>query len=174
MYLDDVDPGPGSVRNKADRKRMLKRSTATRRKPRKDAGGSPGSSWTASTPSEGARGYDPAQVEQWFLNRKDCTGGRGVRPRAQISKQSRGPDDAPVIEPGSTIVIGVDGARYQDAIAAVACDVKTDHIWELAIIRRRAPAVGCRVRARLCVRGRRGPAGVRDFTTSGARAAIRT
>lgn len=139
VYLDDVDPGPGSVRNKADRKRMLKKvygDSAT--KPRKDAEWEP---WIEldriDAECEALVEYDPAQVEQWFLNRKIAQEGAAFDP-AQITKQSRGPDNAPVIEPGSTIVIGVDGARYQDAIAAVACDVKTGHIWELAIIERPA------------------------------------
>jgi hypothetical protein len=37
---------------------------------------------------------------------------------------------------GATIVIGVDGARHDDALAIVACEVETGYMWPLDIIER--------------------------------------
>jgi hypothetical protein len=61
VYLDDVDPGPGSVRNKADRRRMLRKVY--------------GDSWWVDLDRIDGEivallNRDPAQAERWFLNRK--------------------------------------------------------------------------------------------------------
>jgi hypothetical protein len=72
VYHDDADAGSGSIRNKADRRRMLKKvygDAAT--KPRPDAEWEP---WIDLDRIDGEiealLEYDPAQAERWFLNRK--------------------------------------------------------------------------------------------------------
>jgi hypothetical protein len=83
VYHDDADPGPGSIRNKAERRRMLKKvygDAAT--KPRPDA---PWEPWIDLDRIDGEiealLEYDPAQAERWFLNRKLASEGASVRLR---------------------------------------------------------------------------------------------
>jgi hypothetical protein len=134
VYHNDVDPGPGSVRNKADRRRMLRKvygDAAT--KPRPDAEWEP---WIDLDRIDGEiealLEYDPAQAERWFLNRKLAQSGTAfdiVRFR-ELRRAKWYPPR------GSIIVIGVDGARFEDALAIIATDVKTGFQWPLEIIER--------------------------------------
>jgi hypothetical protein len=37
------------------------------------------------------------------------------------------------VPPGELIVLGADGARYDDDLAIVACEVRTGHMWPVGI-----------------------------------------
>lgn len=134
VYLDDVDPGPGSVRNKADRRRMLKKvygDSAT--KPRKDAEWEP---WVDLDRIDGEIEalieYDPAQAERWFLNRKLAGEAAAFDFKAFLACEKPG-----YMPPaGAAIVLGVDGARYDDAVAVVGTEVKTGFQWVVKVIER--------------------------------------
>lgn len=130
VYHDDVDPGPGSVKNKQERRRMLKRvygDSAT--KPRSDAEWDP---WIDLDRIDGEiealLEHDPAQAERWFLNRKLAQTGAAFDIEAWNANAT-----PKTIAEHSTITIGVDGARVDDALAIVACDVKSGYIWPLDI-----------------------------------------
>jgi hypothetical protein len=134
VHHDDADPGPGSIRNKADRRRMLRKvygDAAT--KPRADA---PWEPWIDLDRIDGEiealLEHDPAQAERWFLNRKLATEGAAFD--LERFKSLKRPGFLP--PRGSIIVIGVDGARHHDALALVATDVKTGFQWPLEIIER--------------------------------------
>jgi hypothetical protein len=120
VYRDDVDPGPGSVHNKADRRRML----------RKVYGGS----WWVDRDRIDAEivdllPRDPAQAERWFLNRKRAEAGAAF----DLGRWREATNRCYQPEAGATITIGVDGARHDDALAIVATEVVTGHQWPLGI-----------------------------------------
>lgn len=123
VYHDDVDPGAGSVRNKAERRRMLKKVY--------------GDSWWVNLDRIDAEivallDRDPAQAERWFLNRK-IAGEDAVFDGEHwdgLAKLEYEP------EAGSLVVVGVDGARFDDALAIVATEVQTGFQWPLEIIER--------------------------------------
>jgi hypothetical protein len=131
VYLDDVDPGPGSVRSKTDRRRMLKKvygDAAT--KPRPDAEWEP---WIDLDRIDGEiealLEFDAAQAERWFLNRKLASEGAAFDFEKFLTKARK--RKAP--PKGAPVVIGVDGALNDDALAVVACEVKTGFVWPLGI-----------------------------------------
>lgn len=119
VYFDDVEAGEGSIRNKVDRRRMLKRVY--------------GDSWWVDLDrieSEIAAllPRDPAQAERFFLNRKRASEDSAFSPE-QVAKLGKPRATAA----GSLIVIGVDGARFVDALAMVATEVQTGYQWPLGI-----------------------------------------
>jgi hypothetical protein len=128
VLIDDVDPGPGSIRNKAERRRMLRRVY--------------GDSWWVDLERiDGeiqallARG-EVAQAEQFFLNRKragEDTAFEGATLEARADLEH-------VVDPEGLVVIGVDGARFADALAIVATEVATGFQWPLGIWERPAEA----------------------------------
>jgi len=121
VYFDDVDPGEGSVRNKADRRRMIKRVYGD-------------SWWVDSERIDGeiqallARG-EAAQAERFFLNRKEAGETRALQP-SMIDKRIRRDYVPP---DGALVTIGVDGARFVDALAIVGTEVDTGHQWPIGI-----------------------------------------
>jgi hypothetical protein len=130
VYHDDVEPGSGSVRNKTDRRRMLKRvygDSAT--KPRPDAEWTP---WVdidrIDSEIVALLEHDAAQAERWFLNRKMA--GESAAFDLDLFKRLGDPHE---VADGSVIVIGVDGARFRDALAIVATDVVTGYQWVIGI-----------------------------------------
>lgn len=122
VLRDDADPGAGSVRNKADRRRMMKKVY--------------GDSWWVDLDRidgeiQALLQRDPAQAERFFLNRK-----RASEDAAFDGDRWDGLASEYEAEPGSLIVIGVDGARFADALAVIATEVETGHQWPLAIVER--------------------------------------
>jgi hypothetical protein len=122
VLVDDAEPPPGSVRNKRERRRVLQAVYGD-------------SYWVdldrIEIEVEALLEHDPAQAERFFLNRNLASEGAAFD-FEQWKRQAK-PQKVPH---GATIVIGIDGARYDDACAAVACDVKTGYIWPLAIVER--------------------------------------
>ncbi len=72
---------------------------------------------------------DAAQAERFFGNRYVAGSGAAF----DHSRWAELTDATKVIPDGSLIVIGVDGARFRDALAIVATDVATGHQWPLDI-----------------------------------------
>lgn len=114
------DGGPGSIRNKRDRMRILKRLYGT--------------SWWVDTERISSEIDDLlergelAQAERFFLNRVVAAEDRAFDGGAW--RKLADPHD---VEAGTLIVIGIDGARYEDALAIVATDVDTGYQWPLGI-----------------------------------------
>jgi len=127
VYIDDVDGGAGSIRNKAERRRVMRKVYGDSLI---DKGG-----WVdldrIDAEVEALLAHDPPQAERFFLNRKLAAEGAAFnieRFDELVLKLS--------VRPGETIAIGVDGALHDDAIAAVATHVRTGFQWPLAIIER--------------------------------------
>ena len=121
VYKQMCEPGSGSVRNKRDRGRMLRKVYA-------------GSWWVDLDRVDTEivdlleRG-DAAQAERFFLNRIVSAedGAYDVGRWQQLVS----PD--PVAD-GTLITVGVDGARWDDALAVVATTVETGHQWPVCIL----------------------------------------
>jgi hypothetical protein len=74
---------------------------------------------------------DPGNAERFFGNRP--VAGAGVAFDLDVVKSRKA---STVVPAKSIIVVGVDGALLDDALALVATDVKTGFTWPLAIIER--------------------------------------
>lgn len=85
---------------------------------------------------------DPAQAERFFGNRVRSAEGAAFNAERWRRPQSEGglfrPDYIP--EPRSMITVGVDGARYEDAVGLVATEIATGFQWPLGIWERPADA----------------------------------
>lgn len=120
VYLDDVEPPAGSVRNKQERRKMLRRVY--------------GDSWWVDLDRIDGEilellPRDPAQAERFFLNRKRAEEGAAF----DMAVWDRNADAAVVPRDGEAVAIGVDGARFDDALAIVATTVAGGHQWPLGI-----------------------------------------
>lgn len=121
VYRDDVDPGPGSVRNKVERRRMMRKVY--------------GDSWWIDLDRIDAEIIslldqgDPAQAERYFLNRKRATEGAAF----DLDRWKELADAGVVVADRELITIGVDGARWDDALAVIATHVESGHQFVLGI-----------------------------------------
>ena len=127
VNLDDVEPGPGSLANKRDRRKMLRKVY--------------GDSWWVDLDRIELEALallerDPAQAERFFLNRKRAAAGAAFD-EARWDELARPELEA---EPGALIVVGIDGARFVDALALVATEIETGFQWPLGIWERPASA----------------------------------
>ena len=128
VYLDDVDPGAGSVRNKRERRRMLRKVYGD-------------SYWVDLDRIDdevvSLLERDPAQAERYFLNRKRAAADHAFD--ADRWKELARPTHE--VAAGALVVVGVDGARFDDALAIVATEVASGFQWPLAILER-PPSAG--------------------------------
>lgn len=121
VYLDKSEAGPGSIRNKRERRRMLRKVYGD-------------SHWvdldriSAEVDALIDQG-DPAQAERYYLNRISAEEGAAF----DLVEWNGRARPLRVIPDGELIVIGVDGARYRDALAIVATDVVLGFQWPLGI-----------------------------------------
>lgn len=122
---DDIEPPPNlSIRNKADRRKALKVVYGD-------------SYWVDHTRIDGEivallDDGEAAQAERFFLNRKEAGESKAFDVKQWESLY------APThkVKRGSLIVIGVDGARFRDAVAVIATEVETGYQWPLLILER--------------------------------------
>jgi hypothetical protein len=125
--IDDAPAPAGSVRVREERDIVL---TAVYRDALVDRGG-----WVdrdrIHAEIDALLEHDAAQAERFFLNRKLASEGAAFDIIAfkALAKGGLPPK-------GAWIVIGVDGARFDDAFAIVATDVKSGFQWPLDIIER--------------------------------------
>lgn len=117
---DDVTPPDSlSINNKQERRRALKQVYGD-------------SYWVdldrIDAEIEALLARDPAQAERWFLNRKNASEGKAFNGDRWDDLKS----DYEVKD-GAWVVIGVDGARFRDALAIVATEIETGHQWPLGV-----------------------------------------
>lgn len=72
---------------------------------------------------------DPAQAERFFGNRLVAGSGAAF----DGDRWAELADATKVITDGSLVVVGVDGARFRDALAIIATDVASGHQWVVDI-----------------------------------------
>jgi hypothetical protein len=119
VFIDDVDPGSGSIRNKRERRRMLKKVY--------------GDSWWVDLDRIEAEilellPRDPSQAERYFLNRKVAEEGSAFDMGRWVELGKR-----KTVADGTLITIGVDGARFDDAIAIVGTAVEVGYQYVLGV-----------------------------------------
>lgn len=137
VYIDDVEPGSGSVRNKTDRRRMLRKVYGNSGTPDKYGRGGWVDLDRIDGECEALVPRDPAQAERWYLNRKRA--GESVAVSPEIVKART--DTTIDVPKRSLIVVGVDGARFVDGLGMVATVVEgpspgegpADHQFPLGI-----------------------------------------
>lgn len=136
VYHDDVEPPEGlSVRNKQDRRKALRIVYGDAVTGTRDGVRGAVEPWInldrIDAEIEALLGRDPAQAERWFLNRKRAAESAAF----EYEKwQEQATDYRP--EKGAFIVLGIDGARFDDALAIVATEVKTGYQWAVGIWQR--------------------------------------
>lgn len=119
VYRDDVESGSGSIRNKAERRKMLKRVY--------------GDSWWVDLERIDEEivallARDPVQAERYFLNRKRASEDSAFDPEVwKVRQKLFG------VALGAPIAIGVDGARFVDALAIIATEIATGFQWPVGI-----------------------------------------
>jgi hypothetical protein len=122
VYFDDREPGLGSIRNKRERRKLLRQVY--------------GDSWWVDLDRieeeiEALLPRDPAQAERFFLNRKLAAEAAAF----DLEQWRKLADSTKVVADKALITIGVDGARFDDALAVVGTDIEQGHqfvigIWE--------------------------------------------
>jgi len=75
---------------------------------------------------------DPGQAERFYGNRIRAAGDNAFS--VDVWRSRVRADYAPA--EGAVVVAGVDGARFDDALAIVACEVATGFVWPVAVIER--------------------------------------
>lgn len=120
VYHNDVEPAPGlSIRNKAERRKALKHVY--------------GDAWWVDidrldSEIRALLDRDAAQAERFFLNRKEAAEAKAFAGEKWDRLAS---DYRP--ERDSLIVVGIDGARFDDALAMIATEIETGFQWPLGI-----------------------------------------
>lgn len=120
VYYDDVEPGAGSIRNRRDRRRMTRKVY--------------GDSWWVDLDRideeiEALLPRDAPQAERFFLNRKRAPEAAAF----ELGKWDAAADVSVVVPDGSLVVVGIDGARFVDALAVIATDVVQAYQWVVGI-----------------------------------------
>jgi hypothetical protein len=122
VHVDYPPPLPGSVRNKRERRRVMR-------------AGYGDSTWVSidriDVEVEALLSRDPAQAERFFLNRVHA--GESVAFDMDRWTAATSPREVPF---RSLITVGVDGARFHDAVAGVATEVSSGYQWPLFILER--------------------------------------
>jgi hypothetical protein len=125
VHFDDVEPGIGSIRNKRERRKMLRKVYGDSAL---DRGG-----WVDLERIEAEiielLQRDPSQAERYFLNRKEAAEDAAF----DADRWASLANSTSVVADQALVTIGVDGARFRDALAIVATEVQTGFQWPLGI-----------------------------------------
>lgn len=131
VYTLMNDAGPGSIKNKAERRRMIRKVYGSHLV---SAGG-----WVPDERIEAEIlaliDRDPAQAERFFVNRPSSGSGAAFTTATIDDAVRRG---RAVERPADREPVGIaiDGARFRDALAVIAVDLETGHEFPLSIIER--------------------------------------
>jgi hypothetical protein len=128
VYVDYPQPLGGSLRNKAERRKAMRFAYGDSVRN--------GRTWRGwvdldriDVEIDALSKRDPAQAERFFLNRVHA----GEDVAYDLAAWAAAAHPELVIADGSLIVLGVDGARWEDALAVVATDVETFHQWPIFV-----------------------------------------
>jgi hypothetical protein len=129
VYVDYPAPIGGSIRNKADRRKAMRHSYGDSVRN--------GPTWRGwvdldriDVEIEALARRDPGQAERYFLNRVHA----GEDVAFDLPSWAAAAHPELVVADRTPITIGVDGARWEDALAVIATDVERFHQWPLIIL----------------------------------------
>jgi hypothetical protein len=129
VFVDYPAPIGGSIKNKAERRKAMRHAYGDSVRN--------GPSWRGwvdldriDVEIEALLKRDPAQAERFFLNRVHA--GEDVVFNLEAWREASRPDI--VVPDNELIAIGVDGARWEDAVAVIAMTVRGFHAWPLIVI----------------------------------------
>lgn len=133
VYHDDVEPAESlSIRNKTERRRALRTVYGDSVSGRRDGKARGVTPWIDLDRIEAEiralLDRDAAQAERFFLNRK-----RASESAAFSSDRWGELVQVKEVDRDALIVIGVDGARFVDALAIIATEVESGYQWPLGI-----------------------------------------
>lgn len=130
VHVDFPPAIAGSFRNKRERRRVLRHAYGDSVKGVGKIG------WVdldrIDVEVEALLEHDPAQAERFFGNRVHAGEGAAFDP----AKWAERALPTHVVADKELVVLGIDGARFDDAVAVVACEVSTGHVWPVKIIER--------------------------------------
>lgn len=128
MFVNYPEPPPGSVKNKRERRKVLRSVYGDSLTSR---GG-----WVdidrIDHEIESLLPTDPAQAERFFLNRREA----GSAKAFDLGRWNENADTTYVPDDGALITVGVDGARFDDALAMIATEIDTGFQWPIRILER--------------------------------------
>lgn len=134
VYHNDVEPPDSlSIRNKTERRRALRHVYGDAVAGTRNGKAGAVRPWIdldrISAEIDALLPRDPAQAERYFLNRKQA----GEDAAFSIAKIQEATDAAHTPNFGGLVVVGIDGARFADALAMIATEVETGYQWPLGI-----------------------------------------
>lgn len=135
VHVDSVDCGPGSIHNKAERRRCLKRAYGDSwRRPGQLEPGRRVNGWVSldriDADIEALLVRDPAQAERFFLSRVVPSLGSWVSPEKWASRAAG--EGTPVIADGEVVTLGFVGLLRVGA-ALIGCRVSDGHMFVVGI-----------------------------------------
>jgi hypothetical protein len=121
VYNDIVEPGRGSIRNKTERRRMLKKVY--------------GDSWWVDLDRiedeiEALLQHDPSQAERFFLNRIQAAEDTAFDWQRFAEECYQSEHE---LSKKTLVTIGVAGARFTNALAIIGTEVETGYQWPIGI-----------------------------------------
>jgi hypothetical protein len=132
VYRDDADPPAGDVNDFDERDRVLEAVYGdSLRSPMNPRGWIDKQRIHIEIEARLAKGQGEV-AERMFMNRKLAASGAAfdVEKWAVLARKDFHPPK------GDVVTIGVDGARHDDALAVVACHVKSGFVWPLVVVER--------------------------------------
>lgn len=133
VYHDDVEPPSSlSIRNKTERRRALKIVYGDAVTGSREGVAGAIDPWIdldrIDAEIKALLDRDPSQAERWFLNRKEADEGKAFD-AALIDSRI-----CPVeVKKGSFVAVGIDGARFVDALAITGTVIESGYQWNIGI-----------------------------------------
>jgi hypothetical protein len=135
LYIDYPQPIGGSIKNKAERRKAMRHAYGDSVR-----NGRTWKGWVdldrIDVEIDALSKRDPAQAERFFLNRVHA--GEDVAYDLEAWANAAHPET--VVPDKALIAIGVDGARWQDALAIIGSTLDGYHQWPICILERPANA----------------------------------
>ena len=138
IHVDDVEPPPFSIRNKAERRKALRAVYGASAAGCEAQGNAEGTiePWIDLDRIDqevvALIDRDEAQARRFFFNQKLAADVAAFDPRRwdELAEGRAEPEE------GALIAIGIDGARFVDALAIIATEIETGYQWPLIILER--------------------------------------
>ena len=129
VFVDYPAPIGGSIRNKSERRKAMRHAYGDSVR-----NGPTWKGWVdldrIDVEIDALSKRDPAQAERFFLNRVHA--GEDVAFDLEAWRNAAHPEI--VVPDGTLIAIGVDGARWEDALSVIAVTIDGAHLWPIVTL----------------------------------------